>query len=139
MEADQSNRSEVYYAEYQFQRQFKPIGLVTTAGLVYQNSVVRAPLYGDTTLYSRNTAAYLQLDKKIGDRLNLSAGFRYEDNKIEAPEEMTYSTSINGFPYTLQVRTPGGEVKESKPVFRIGANTTPMNIEPPTHIAAAIR
>ncbi|RMG79928.1 MAG: TonB-dependent receptor [Bacteroidetes bacterium] len=121
-EADQSNRSDVFYGEYQFQRKIQPLELVISAGLVYQNSVVRAPLYGDSTITSRNLAGYLQLDKKFGDRLNLSAGFRYERNLIFAPEEMLYQTTISGFPYTFEVLTPNGKVTDSKPVFRLGAN-----------------
>ncbi len=121
-EADQSNRSEVYYGEYQFQKRFERWNLVSTTGLVYQKSLVSAPLYGDTTLTSKNLAAFIQLDKKVWDKLNLSLGFRYERNTIEAPEEMVYETTINGFVYRQEVFTPNGKVEDSKPVFRIGAN-----------------
>ncbi len=118
-EADQSNRSEVKYAEYQFQRKMERIGLVMSAGAVYIGTVVRAPLYGDTTFTSRNMAGYLQLDKKFFDKLNVSGGFRYEDNRVETPEIIEYKLK------EVIVRrdtVPGGEIKESKPVFRLGAS-----------------
>lgn len=107
---NQSNASELAYAEYQFLRRFDAANLVLTAGFVAQGTWVSAELYGDTTYRSRNLAGYLQLDKKIGDRLNLSAGMRYEANALFSPER------VAGF------EIPGGKVTESKPVFRFGAN-----------------
>lgn len=118
-EADQSNRSEVKYGEYQFQRKMDKIGLILTAGGVYIGTTVRAPLYGDTTFTSRNLAAYLQFDEKLFDKLNLSGGFRYEQNTINTPEIIEYK--IDG--QVVQRDTvPNGEIKESKPVFRFGAS-----------------
>ncbi|MCC6723884.1 MAG: TonB-dependent receptor [Saprospiraceae bacterium] len=118
-EADQSNRSEVKYAEYQFQRKMERIGMVVSAGAVYIGTAVRAPLYGDTTFTSRNMAGYLQLDKKFFDRLNLSGGFRYENNLVQTPEIIEYQ---NKDVVVRRDTIPGGEIKESKPVFRFGAS-----------------
>lgn len=118
-EADQSNRSEVKYAEYQFQRKMERIGLVMSAGAVYIGTVVRAPLYGDTTFTSRNMAGYLQMDKKFFDKLNLSGGFRYESNLVKTPEIIEYKLKDV---VARRDTVPGGEIKESKPVFRIGAS-----------------
>ncbi len=118
-EADQSNRSEVYYGEYQFQRKMESIGLVVSAGAVYIGTAVRAPLYGDTTFTSRNMAGYLQLDKKFFDKLNLSGGFRYENNLVLTPEVIEYK---NKEVIVRRDTVPGGEIKESKPVFRFGAS-----------------
>jgi outer membrane receptor protein involved in Fe transport len=118
-EADQSNLSDVYYGEYQFQRKMENINLVMTAGGVFIGTKVRAPLYGDTTFTSRNLAGYLQLDKKMFDRLNLSAGFRFEQNTILAPEIIEYQR--DGVVIRRDT-VPGGEIKESKPVFRFGAS-----------------
>lgn len=118
-EADQSNRSEVVYGEYQFQRKMERIDLVVSAGIVYIGTAVRAPLYGDTTFTSRNTAGYVQLDKQFFGRLNLSGGFRYESNLVTTPEIIEYSQN------DVVVRRdtiPNGEIKESKPVFRFGAS-----------------
>ena len=108
---NQGNSSDMYYAEYQFQRQMSDIGLVLTSGIVAQGTDIEAELYGDTTFTSRNLAAYLQLEKRFFDRLNVSAGFRYEDNLLRNP----------GFEYPRGV-VPPSEERESKPVFRLGAN-----------------
>jgi iron complex outermembrane receptor protein len=111
---NQSNRSDNYYAEYQFQRQFEDIDLVATAGLVAQGGYVSAELYGDTTFTARNLAAFLQLDKKFFDKLNVSAGFRYENNFLDNP----------GFRYGRNNRNEvaPSQDRESKPVFRFGLN-----------------
>ncbi len=119
VEADQSNISDVYYGEYQFQRKMENINLVMTAGGVFIGTRVAAPLYGDTTFTSRNMAGYLQFDKKLFGRLNLSAGFRYEDNTIIAPEIIEYK---QGAAIVRRDTVPGGEIKEAKPVFRFGAS-----------------
>ncbi|WP_367388868.1 TonB-dependent receptor [Lewinella sp. LCG006] len=112
---NQSNRSNLYYAEYQFQRKFERAALVMTSGLVASGTGVEAELYGDTTFTSQNYAAFAQLDKKFGQRLNASFGFRYEYNKLNNP----------GFDYVLNnvQRTilPTTE-EESRPVFRLGLN-----------------
>ena len=106
-----SNYSSQYYFEYQFQRSIKSLGLNTTAGAVYIGSDVEAQLYGDTTFNSRNLAAYLDFEKKFGEKLTLTAGFRYESNRIKNP----------GFKYPGGVVAPS-DVAEAKPVLRIGAN-----------------
>ncbi len=108
---DQSNSSHVIYSEYQFQRRLSSIQAVFTAGIVGTWNSVTAPLYGDTTFTSRNLAGYFQLDKKFGDRLNGSLGFRYENNVLFNP----------GFRYQLGVVEPSEE-EESKPVLRAGIN-----------------
>ena len=111
---NQSNASKLYYGEYQFQRQFEK--LVITAGLVGISTSVNAKLYSDTTFTSKNIAAYVQSDLKLG-KLNLSAGFRVEKNTIIGPKLVRYSAAL---PPDL---TPNnGEISEAKPVFRIGAN-----------------
>ncbi len=110
-DANQSNFSSLYYAEYQYQKKITAAELVMTAGVVSSGTRVEAELYGDTTFTSRNIAGYLQVDKEFFNRLNLSAGFRYERNRLDNP----------GFVYTGGVVDPSIE-KESKPVFRLGAN-----------------
>ena len=117
-EADQSNISQVYYGEYQFQRNMEKLGMVLTSGFVYNGSRVRAPLYGGTTFVSDNLAGYLQLEKKLFDRLNLSAGFRYEDNTLRTPDSLHYESNL----ITIDGTVPGGKIKESKPVLRLGAS-----------------
>lgn len=112
---DQSNSSQMYYGEYQFQRQFTGLELVTTAGIVYQATSVSAPLYGDTTYSSQNLAGYLQMDKKFFDRLNVSVGFRFEANQLNNPGYVYFNGLMND-------TVPPSEDYESKPVFRVGAN-----------------
>lgn len=106
-----SNYSRQHYLEYQIQRHMEKAQLVAIAGVVKTGSRVEAELYGDTTFTSSNLAAYLNLDKKFGDRLNLSLGMRYESNVLNNP----------GFTYP-RGRVAPSEEKESKPVFRVGAS-----------------
>lgn len=111
---NQSNRSHMFYGEYQFQRRFDS-GLVLTTGVVGIGTRVKAPLYNNAEYNNRNLAGYLQLDYKVFDRLNLSAGARYENNRLEGPELVKITE-------TRTDTVPGGLTKESKPVFRFGAN-----------------
>ena len=107
---NQSNASKLYYGEYQFQKKFDKLGLVTTAGIVGTRTDVRAELYGDTTFTSNNVAGFLQIEKKIGTRLNISGGVRYEHNTQLRPEVFQQDT------------LPGGKVTESRPIFRLGTS-----------------
>jgi iron complex outermembrane receptor protein len=133
-EADQSNRSDLYYGEYQFQRRMERIGLVATAGLVYTGTAVRAPLYGDTTFTSRNFAGYLQMEKQAWKRLNLSAGFRFEHNTVLTPEVIDFQRIVNGSPISFIDTVPGGKIEESRPVFRFGASYA---VTPTTFVRAS--
>jgi len=99
--ADQSIKSRQFYGEYQFQRHYKPIDLVVTTGVVGSHLTVNAQLYGDSTYITSNSAAYLNIDKKFFDKLNLTLGVRYERNTIS---------------------TPNTDAVETKPVMRFGAN-----------------
>ena len=107
---NQSNASKLYYGEYQFQKKFDKLNLVTTAGIVGTRTNVRAELYGDTTFTSNNLAGFLQLEKKIGTRLNISGGLRFERNTQRRPEVFQQDTLI------------GGKVTESRPIFRLGTS-----------------
>ncbi len=110
---NQSNKSQLYYGEYQFQKRFPSIDLAITTGLVGMGTNVDAELYGDTTFYSRNFAGYLQLDKKFWKRLNVSAGFRYEQNLLVNPGFEFTGSQASGI-------VAPSEEKESKPVVRLG-------------------
>jgi outer membrane receptor protein involved in Fe transport len=111
---NQSNRSQMYYGEYQFQRNMAGIGLVATAGVVGIQTNVNAELYNGK-YKSQNLAGYLQLDYSGIKRLNLSAGVRYEKNLLFSPETIKVAS---GAIDTI----PNGKSSESKPVFRFGAN-----------------
>jgi len=101
---NQGNFSDVFYTEYQVQKNWelhKIKNLTTTAGVVNTNTDARGQLFvggnPDGHNQARNTAAYFQVDKKIGERLNLSGGVRYEQFVLNSE-------------------------KNGKPVFRAGAN-----------------
>ncbi len=104
------NFSDLYYGNYQFQRKLEDQNLVFTGGLVAARTDVRAPLYGDTSYVLTNNAAYVQVEKKLFDRLNISAGVRYERNKIDAP------STVN------DLVVPDSLNEEGKPIFRFGMN-----------------
>ena len=108
---NQSNFSDMFYAEYQFQRRMSAADMVFTAGLVGSGTDIEAELYGDTTFTSRNLAAYAQLDKKFFGKLNATVGLRYERNVLRNP----------GFEYDGGVVDPSDE-EEAKPVARFGLN-----------------
>ena len=100
----QSNSSHVFYSEYQIQQRGDAWGLddlVLTGSAVHQLTLGQAELYSggrpDGVNKARNVSAYLQADQKVGERLNLSAGTRFEH------------FSIN-------------DSTASKPVFRAGLN-----------------
>ncbi len=118
-ESDNTNISDMYYGEYQFQRKMEKTGLVVTAGAVYIGTEVQAPLYGDTRFNSRNLAGYAQADKKFFDRLNVSVGLRFENNLITLPDTVYYTLN------DVKVDTgifENGEILESEPVVRFGAS-----------------
>ncbi|MBC8047612.1 MAG: TonB-dependent receptor [Fimbriimonadaceae bacterium] len=94
---DQSSLGDVAYGEYQYQKHFEKIKFVTTGGIVGSYAQTIAELYGDTTYTTSNEGIYIQLDKKFGNKLNTSAGMRYEFYQIAG-------------------------LNESRPVFRVGAN-----------------
>jgi outer membrane receptor protein involved in Fe transport len=97
-DANQTTLSDLLYGEYQFQKKLQTIGLIINAGITGTYSFVDAELYNDTTHSWKNMGLYVQIEKKFFNRLNLLAGMRYEQNKIN------------------QMPT------EKKPVFRFGLN-----------------
>ena len=111
---NQSNQSQMMYGEYQYQRPMDRIGLVATAGIVGTYTTVMAELYnGDYN--TQNYAGYLQLDYKAFNRLNISAGVRYERNILNSPEVIQVTP-------TEFDTIPNGVTKEGKPVYRFGIN-----------------
>lgn len=96
-QSEQGILSELFYGEYQYQKNIEHLDFVITGGVVGNFSNVTAELYGDSSYVGSNEALYLQLDKKFGSVLNISGGMRYEWNQL-------------------------GETIESRPVFRLGAN-----------------
>lgn len=70
----QSNGAIVYFAEYQFQRQFSN-GINITSGISDIYNVVTSELFGNHR--SNNIAAYAQYEQKLG-KLDLTGGIRLE-------------------------------------------------------------
>ena len=83
---NQSNASVSNYTEYQFQRNLEKQQLVISAGGVGYWNTTNSEILGDTTFKARSYAAYLQADKKFGEKLSLSAGLRYEYVAQNSPE-----------------------------------------------------
>jgi iron complex outermembrane receptor protein len=104
---DQANGSYFIFGEYQVQQRANLFGESTvTAGLVGQRTLSQAELYsgneeGDDENTAANAGAYLQIDKKLWERLTLSAGVRYEQFTVN-------------------------EDQQSEPVFRAGATCRVM-------------
>jgi iron complex outermembrane receptor protein len=107
---NQSNESWLTYAEYQTQYNHSDLEFVTTGGVVITDTKSESQLYSDTSFTNTNLAFYLQFDKKFWDRLNVNAGLRIEQNTLRSPEFIEGDT------------IPNGEIKESRPVVRVGLN-----------------
>lgn len=73
--AGQTSSSIVSYADYQFQRKYR-FGMTLTTGLTGVYNWVTANLYGQHN--SINSALYLQLEQKLWEKLDLTAGLRAE-------------------------------------------------------------
>ncbi len=90
---DQSNANDMLYTEYQFQQEFDLRGpTVVTAGVTGQHVASHAVLYsgnpdGNGENTATNAAGYVQVDKKLMDKLMLSAGVRYEHFKVNNYEQ----------------------------------------------------
>lgn len=113
------NSSDLFYGSYQFQRKFEAADLVLTGGVVGAHTKARGEIYNDPSFqFTRsdssfiltNAAAFVQIEKKIADKLNLSFGLRYEFNKISGAD------TVRGVPLTDELLT------DSRPVLRFGAN-----------------
>jgi len=97
-DSTRNTRGEVYFTELQHQRNLLP-GLTATAGLVHQYNYVNSGiLYGLRN--SRNLAAYVQADHKIG-KFNYSVGFRLEQFVIDSDPPMRYPVVRLGVNYQL--------------------------------------
>lgn len=94
---NQSSHADLYYSELQYQKSFKE-KLVVTAGLLDVNSVIKSELYGDHD--GTQIAAYAQGDWKIG-KLNVSAGARIEQNRIDTVSDKMIPVFRSGVNYHL--------------------------------------
>jgi len=90
---DQGNSNGTLHAEYQVQQKVDLFGeTVLTGGVSTRNVMSTAELYngdadGDGVNTAQNTAAYLQVDKKLfQEKLAISAGVRYEQFTVNDDE-----------------------------------------------------
>ncbi len=109
-EMDQSNKSDLYFAEYQVS--YSPLNskLNIIGGLLASKTNSESPLYsGDHT--SENYASYVQLDRQW-NRLKLSGGARYEhfalDNKSEGRPVFRAGLNYEAAKYTF-IRSSFGQ------------------------------
>lgn len=107
---NQSNKSLSEYIEYQYQKNFKELGFLSTSGLSAQLANSDSDLFGDTTFTSRNIAVYSQLEKEFYQQLNLLFGIRLENNVQLSPEEF------------MGVNIPEGRDVDSKFIARGAMN-----------------
>lgn len=91
---EQSNTSSVIHTEYQFQRDVNLFGPTkVTIGLMNSVTQAESKLFagnedGSGESDASNQAAYMQLDRKFwNERVNLSAGVRYEQFRVNEDEE----------------------------------------------------
>ncbi len=107
---DKYDKSKTYYGEYQFQKKISDLDIILTAGTVFSKSITNAELYGDTIFVANNSAIYLQLEKKLWNRLNLVLGIRNETNNIKGPKIINKKDVSDKYDF------------ESNPIFRFGSN-----------------
>jgi iron complex outermembrane receptor protein len=104
----QSNSSETYYADYQWQKNIEKYNLRITSGTTNEKVKANSDLFSGKN-YKTNHSLYTQLDKKW-TRLNVSLGARYESFSLNSEDKYVIDgDSIN-------------ELKAGKPVFRTGIN-----------------
>lgn len=90
---EQANASRFIFGEYQVQHRMNIFGeTVLTGGLVWQDTQSEAVLYsgdpdGDGRNEATNLGGYAQVDKKLFDRLSVSAGVRYERFRVNTDQQ----------------------------------------------------
>ena len=112
---DQSTRSLFVYNNYQFGKSFKNLGnLDLIVGVSSQYTFSHANLYqasGSADNYIWNSSAFLEIEKKVGNILNFSAGVRLENYQIN------------------------DSITDSKPIVRLGAS---LKLGQETYLRASI-
>ena len=108
IDVGQSNKSEIFYTDYQWQHNYKPISLRITSGTTNELVLAQSDLFNGNNS-RKNHSIYTQIDKKW-DKVNLSFGGRYEHFTIDSDKKYF----INGESISSFVK--------AKPVFRAGLN-----------------
>jgi iron complex outermembrane receptor protein len=93
---NQNSNAKLYYSELQAQKTFAHQFNIT-AGLMANYSDVRSQLFGNHT--ADNYAGYLQIEKKIGKRLWLAGGGRYEFYRVDTVKAITKPLGRIGLNY----------------------------------------
>jgi outer membrane receptor protein involved in Fe transport len=89
---EQSNSNETFTGEYQVQQKADIFGETVLTGGIYgqvvnsNSELYRGNREANGKTSSSNVAAYLQVDKKIIERISLSAGIRYEQFRVDTDE-----------------------------------------------------
>ena len=108
---NQSNSSKNIYSEYQFQRSLERWDLNVSAGIVNQFLSTDSELFSNVKFTSYNLGAYIQLDKRVFQKLKLSFGSRYEYNDLNVPDGF----EIEGVPIVRNLN-------DGSFIFKGGAN-----------------
>ncbi len=104
----QDNESEIYYTDYQWQKNLEKYNLRITSGTTNEIVYANADLFQGKNS-RKNHSLYTQLDKKW-NKLNISLGARYEYFSIDSEKNhVVDGDTINN-------------LSSGKPVFRTGLN-----------------
>jgi iron complex outermembrane receptor protein len=104
----QDNESEIYYTDYQWQKNIDKYNLRITSGITNEIVYARSDLFQGNNS-RKNHSLYTQLDKKW-KKLNISLGARYEYFSIDSEKNhVVDGDTIN-------------HIDAGKPVFRTGLN-----------------
>lgn len=104
----QDNSSEIFYTDYQWQKNIEKWNLRITTGTTNELVIANSDLFNGNSK-RKNHSLYTQIDKKW-NRLNLSFGARFEHFRLTSKEKYLINEEfINSF-------------QASKPVLRAGAN-----------------
>ena len=104
----QDNKSEIYYTDYQWQKNLEKYNLRITSGTTNEIVYANADLFQGKNS-RKNHSLYTQLDKKW-NKLNISFGARYEYFSIDSEKKhVVDGDTIN-------------HLSSGKPVFRTGLN-----------------
>jgi outer membrane cobalamin receptor len=104
----QDNESEIYYTDYQWQKNIDKYNLRITSGITNEIVYARSELFQGNNS-RKNHSLYTQLDKKW-NKLNISLGARYEYFSIDSEKDhVVDGDTIN-------------HIASGKPVFRTGLN-----------------
>ena len=107
-DSGQDNESEIFYSDYQWQKNLEKYNLRITTGTTNEIVYARSDLFQGNNS-RKNHSLYTQLDKKW-NRLNVSLGARYEYFSIDSKtDHLVDGDTIN-------------HISARKPVFRTGIN-----------------